>query len=127
MKLDDFGLLAVENLHPEVVTFLRRHGFDVRTISELGLLGAADTAVMRKAVSENRVIVTHDADFGRLAIAANEPFVGVVFLRPGHVAPVFTIRGLERLLAADLDVTAPFTIVVRRRGNKVRIRLRRST
>lgn len=62
MKLDDFGLLADENLHSEVVAFLRQHGFDVRTISELGLLGAADTAVMREAVSEDRVIVTHDAD-----------------------------------------------------------------
>ena len=80
------------------------------------LLGAADSAVMRAAVSEDRVIVTHDGDFGRLAIATGEPFVGIVLLRPGHLNAVFTIRALERLFAADLDLAAPFTIVVHRRG-----------
>ena len=125
MKLDDFGFLADENLHPEVVAFLRQHGCEVRTAAEMHLLGAADSAVMRAAVSEDRVVVTHDGDFGRLAIATGEPFVGIVLLRPGHLDPVFTIRALERLFAADLDLTVPFTIVVHRRGNKVRIRMRR--
>lgn len=125
MKLRDFGLLTDENVHPKVVMFLRENGFHVKTTAEVRLLGAADPAVMRAAASEQRVIVTHDGDFGRLAIAAGEPFTGVVFLRPGHVDPVFTIGALGRLLAEDLELTAPFIVVVRRRGRQIRIRVRR--
>lgn len=127
MKLCDFGFLADENVHPEVVTFLGEHGRDVRAAGELGLLGAADAAIMKVAASERRVVVTHDGDFGRLAIAAGEPFVGILYLRPGHVAPAFTIRGIEELLAADFEVSSPFIIVVRRRGRRIRIRVRRPT
>lgn len=73
MKLGDFGLLADENVNSEVVTFLREQGFDVRTAAEIRLSGAADAVVLQAAASGNRVIVTHDGDFGRLAIAAGEP------------------------------------------------------
>ena len=66
-------MLTDENVHPEVVTFLRGRGMDVATASEATLLGAEDVAVLRRATADNRLVLTHDADFGRLAIAAGEP------------------------------------------------------
>lgn len=82
MKLIEFPLLTNENIDAEVVRFLRERGFDVRDVCESGLRGAADIDLIRKAVAENRVIVTHDSDFGTLAVHAGAPIVGLLFLRP---------------------------------------------
>lgn len=71
-----------------------------------------------------RVIVTHDADFGTLAMLQGEPVIGIVFLRPGHVDPQFTIATLQDVLTAAPDVTPPFVIVARRSGSSVAIRVR---
>jgi Domain of unknown function (DUF5615) len=45
---------------------LRRRGIDVTTSADAGLIGAEDREQLRFAVSESRVIVTHDDDFTRL-------------------------------------------------------------
>ena len=49
MRLRDFGILTNENIHPAVIDFLRGHGFSVRTGREAALLGADDSAVLRRA------------------------------------------------------------------------------
>ena len=124
MKLRDFGLLTDENLDPDVVRWLMDAGFDVRDVCLAGLQGSTDGELLRCAVAENRVIVTHDADFGTLAILQAAPVIGLVFLRPGHIDPSFTIGTLGSILAADPDVTPPFILVARRTGDKVAIRIR---
>ena len=69
-------------------------------------------------------MVAHDRDFGRLAVAAMEPIVGLLFLRPGHIRPVYTIETIRVVLAADLNVNMPFIIVAERAGDEVKIRVR---
>jgi hypothetical protein len=43
-------------------------------------------------------VVTHDADFGTLAILQNEPLVGIVYLRPGHIDAQFTVATFQAVL-----------------------------
>lgn len=124
MKLRDFGLLTDENIHPTVVTFLRQAGFDVWDVCEQGWLGSTDLALMQHAVSEQRVIVTHDSDFGSLAILAGNPIVGILYLRPGHASAQFTIDSCQAVLKADPDVRPPFLIIAKRTGTTVTIRIR---
>jgi predicted nuclease of predicted toxin-antitoxin system len=124
VKLLQFPLLTDENIDAEVVRFLRQHGFNVRDVCEEGLRGAADIDLIRRAVAENRVLVTHDSDFGTLAVHAGEPIVGLLFLRPGHIDPTFTIGTIQAILDRDLDVTPPFVLVARRSGMDVKMRYR---
>ena len=124
MKLREFPLLTDENVDPEVVAGLRRLGFDVLDVVESGRQGASDVDLLRWATSQGRVVVSHDADFGTLAILQNEPLVGLVFLRPGHIDPQFTMAMMGALLNTDPDVTPPFVLVARRSGNQVTIRVR---
>jgi predicted nuclease of predicted toxin-antitoxin system len=91
MKIRDFGLLTDENLDPAVVLWLRQAGFDVFDVCEQGLQGSSDLALLQLAVTQNRLIVTHDSDFGTLAILQGEPVVGLLYLRPGHIDPQFTV------------------------------------
>lgn len=67
MRLGDLSLVADENVHPEVVQALRRQGFDVLDVKESGWIGSSDLEVLRRAFAENRIVLTHDSDFGKLA------------------------------------------------------------
>ena len=124
MRLVDFPLLTDENIDVEAVRFLRQQGFDVRDVCDEGLQGSTDIELLRRAVAENRVVVTHDSDFGTLAIHAGEPLVGVLFLRPGHIDPAFTIETIKTVIEHGLDITPPFVLVARRSGLNVTIRYR---
>jgi predicted nuclease of predicted toxin-antitoxin system len=117
-------LLADQNIHADVVRHLSALGFDVLHVSAAGLSGASDDDVLKHAYRENRVVLTHDRDFGRLAILSRQPVVGIVYLRPGHIDAAFTIETIDALIANFPNVTTPFVIVAERRGDTVRIRSR---
>lgn len=68
MKLRGLPLLTDQNVHADVGRFLRDDGFDVVDVQQAGLVGADDAVILAWAVSQGRVIVSHDADFGMLAI-----------------------------------------------------------
>ena len=68
MKLHDFPLLTDENVDPEVVARLRQLGFDVVDVIESGRQGTEDVELLRWACAQGRVVISHDADFGTLAI-----------------------------------------------------------
>jgi len=124
LKLRDFPLLTDENLDPDVVAHLRQLGFDVLDVVERGLQGSADVDLLQLANSQGRVVISHDADFGKLAILQNEPLVGLVFLRPGHIDPQFTVATIQAVLSMDPDVSPPFVLVAKRTGNRLTVRIR---
>ena len=124
MKLREFPLLADESLDADVVAFLRQIGFDVIDVFATGLRGHSDTDLLRLAMGQGRVVVTHDADFGTLAIHQHEPLVGLFFLRPGHIDAQFTIATVQAVLNNDPDVVPPFILVAKRTANTVSIRVR---
>ncbi len=123
MILKECALLSDENLDPEVVAFLRGMGFDVLDVKEAILQGTSDLELLRMAFRRKRVIVTHDPDFGRLVVLESEPFVGIIFLRPGHDSAEVTIGTIKALLGKDLQVTTPFIVVTERRGDRISIRI----
>lgn len=124
MNLRRFRFLADENIHTDVVSFLRDLGCDVLDVREQEWSGRDDISLIHEAVQDNRVVLTHDSDFGALAVAAGEPIVGIIYLRPGHIRSLFTIESLQTLLSQEREVESPFLIVVDRRGSAVRIRVR---
>jgi len=124
VRLAEFALLTDENIHPQVVAFLRNQGFHVLDVKEGSLVGSSDSSLLRLATSERRVLVTHDRDVGRVAVSLLEPGVGIVYLRPGHIKPQFTIESLRALFQQDLQVSPPFIIVVHRVGEEINIRVR---
>jgi len=57
---------------------MKERGIEVTTSAEGGLLRASDEAQLKFALSENRVLVTHDSDFLRLD-AAGVPHAGIAY------------------------------------------------
>jgi predicted nuclease of predicted toxin-antitoxin system len=73
-------LLTDENVHPEVVAFLRERGCHVLDVKEQERVGTTDRELVRLAVEEQRTILTHDRDFGRLLMAQEKLFpTGVIY------------------------------------------------
>jgi predicted nuclease of predicted toxin-antitoxin system len=55
-----------ENVSGSVIRTLRDRGHDVVSVKE-SLRGAADPHILAQAQADERVVVTHDKDFGELA------------------------------------------------------------
>lgn len=124
MKPLDFLLLSDENIPPSVVSGLRARGFDVRSVGDEGLIGRPDREVLDRAAVQGRVVITHDLAFGQAGIRANAPFVGIVYLRPGHISSDFVLAVVDALHASAIDVQPPFIVVAERREVTVRVRIR---
>ncbi len=73
-------LLADESCDFAVVRALRAAGHDVKAVVETHR-GANDEDVIALALSERRVLLTEDKDFGQLVHAATGSKGGVVFIR----------------------------------------------
>jgi hypothetical protein len=67
-----------ENLSPRIAEQLHRRGIDMVTVQELGLRGDTDENHLVRATQLERVLVTSDTDFLRMASAGIE-HAGIVF------------------------------------------------
>jgi len=92
-------LLADENVPRPSVARLRQAGIDVAVVPS----GADDDAVLARAAAEQRILVTLDRDFGRLALARRQSMPpGIVYVR---LRAVHAEQCAELLLALLRDPT----------------------
>ena len=103
-------LLLNENLGRSASEALRRRGHDVIWIGD-DFAGTHDRAVLAKAKSEGRILVTKDKDFGELAFKSGEPHDGIILLRLEDDAPANTVRVIEGILARIASRRSPFFVV----------------
>jgi predicted nuclease of predicted toxin-antitoxin system len=120
----DFPLLADENIAPNVVDGLRDRGHEVRSVWDEALVGRSDVDVLEVATRQGRVVVTHDLAFARAAVRSGASFVGIIYLRPGHISASFVLDIVDALRASDVEVQRPFIVVAERQQATVRVRVR---
>jgi hypothetical protein len=51
-------------------------------------------------------------------------FVGIIYLRPGHISAAFVLEIADALRASTVDVQPPFIAVAERQQTSVRVRVR---
>lgn len=73
--------LADMGISPRVVEELRRRGHDAAHLVEEGLNRLPDGDILQKARQENRVLLTHDLDFGELLAASRGELPSVIIFR----------------------------------------------
>jgi predicted nuclease of predicted toxin-antitoxin system len=91
--------LVDECLSPATARTLADAGHDAVHVTDVGLGGHPDDAVMAAAGTDGRVIVSADTDFGQLLARSNAQLPSVILFRGAEVAPV----ALAGLLLANLD------------------------
>ena len=73
--------LTDENIATYVVDTLRNQGFDVKDVKEEGLNGTSDRVLINIANEDDRIIITHDKNFGHLLTQLNIIHNGVIMIR----------------------------------------------
>lgn len=73
-------LLLDQNLSPALADLLNAAGHDAVHVRSIGLSRASDDQIMTAAVTDRRVVVSTDTDFGELLARTNadEPSVGAI-------------------------------------------------
>jgi predicted nuclease of predicted toxin-antitoxin system len=108
-------LLADENFPKSAVEALREAGHDVAWVSE-ETSGIADSAVLARAIAEERILLTMDKDFGELAFRERLPAsCGVILLRVAPESPVLITQLVAAALNSRADWAGHFSVVERDR------------
>ena len=91
-----------ENLPELAAGRMRELGHDVHTVADERLNGADDSVVLRRAVDEDRVLVTLDLDFADVRSYPPGTHAGIWVLRPR----VQTFRAIVALIEAGFRLSA---------------------
>ncbi len=103
-------LLADENVSRNTVEALRGLGHDVSWVAT-DAPGSSDEAVLARASTEGRVLVTADKDFGELAFRSGLPAAsGIILLRTRGTAALRT-ASLVAAIGAREDWAGQFAVV----------------
>ncbi|MEM6842770.1 MAG: DUF5615 family PIN-like protein [Bacteroidota bacterium] len=124
MTLADFNILTDENISDAVVLFLRSNSFDVLDVKEKQWMGYSDHLLLKEAYKEQRVILTHDSDFGKLVFTQSLPFIGIVYLRPGHFSANVTVQSIRTILQKQIALNPPFMLIAENNTSAIKIRYR---
>ena len=95
-----------ENLPIEVVHALHSQGHKADGVYDEGLAGAADSLVLERARSENRILLTLDKGVGNVVAFPPDQYPGIVLFRPPRsgraTVLAFIVRHLPALLSLGL-------------------------
>jgi predicted nuclease of predicted toxin-antitoxin system len=105
--------LVDANLSPDVAARLRLAGHDAVAVREIGLQDADDDTILDAALADDRVVVSHDTDFGTLLALRKAGKSSFILIRSAD--PLTTTQIVDLLLnnlavmADDLDAGAIVT------------------
>ena len=100
---------------------LREAGWDVAHVGELGLATATDVQILERARSENRVVVTLDADFHRLLALSGDNTPSVLRVREeGLTARPLAKLLIEAVARAEPVLAAGALVTVTSRAVRIR-------
>jgi predicted nuclease of predicted toxin-antitoxin system len=112
-------LLVNENVTRTVIQELRQRGHDVLSV-KASMRSEPDEAILARAQAEQRIVVTHDKDFGELSFRSRLPAsCGVILCRlTGPDPDTDNRRVLEALESRD-DWAGHFSVVT---DDRIRMR-----
>jgi predicted nuclease of predicted toxin-antitoxin system len=111
--------LVNENVPRTVIQELRLRGHDVLSVKE-SLRGETDDVILARAQMEQRIVVTHDKDFGELAYRFQLPaFCGVILFRLQGSDPNVDKQRILDAVESRTDWVGHFSVVT-----DIRIRMR---
>ena len=108
-------IIANENVTGTVISDLRRRGHDVLWVKET-MPKASDEAILAAAQAEQRLVLTHDKDFGELAFRYGLPAAcGVLLIRLSGTGRQADIDQVLNLIDSRHDWAGHFSVAIRGR------------
>ena len=87
-----------ENLPVEVADFLRRAGYNARSVLEQHLGGAPDPEIASVCQEEGRILITLDTDFADIRVYPPAQFPGLIVLRLCRQDKPYILEAIRRLI-----------------------------
>jgi predicted nuclease of predicted toxin-antitoxin system len=111
--------LANENITATVIQELRERGHDVLSAKE-SMRSEQDDVILTRAQSQDRILITHDKDFGELAFRAKLPASSsVILFRLAGSDPDTDNRRILEALENRTDWPGHFSVVT---DDRIRMR-----
>ena len=114
--------LADMCISPRVIAFLRDKGHDGLHLRDDHLERAKDPVVLEKARSEERILLTHDLDFGELMAASSYRLPSVIIFRLRDMRPHRVNEYLQRIIS-DHSESLEKGVIISVTENRIRVRL----
>ena len=112
-------IIANENVAGTAIRGLRQNGHDVLSVKE-SMQGAEDESILQRAEAEQRLVVTHDKDFGELAYRYRLPAsCGIILFRLSGLGPSTDIQRMLDVIESRSDWTGGFSVVT---DDRIRMR-----
>ena len=111
--------LLDENVDARLGPYLRAAGDDVTSAFDDAGAGLPDTDVLAAAVSDRRILITNDTDFGELILRRGLPHAGVILFRLQTTTFAAKQAAIELVLRDYSDRLREFLVVM---DGRVRVR-----
>lgn len=105
-------ILADMGVDTRVVQWLQQHGHDAKHLRDEGLQRMPDGEIFAKAISEDRVIMTFDLDFGEIVALSRGQKASVILFRLHNTRTPHLIGRLATVLAESTDALEKGAVVV---------------
>jgi predicted nuclease of predicted toxin-antitoxin system len=103
--------LVDESVSADVTDYLRSVGQDVISIAEVDR-GAVDENILARAVTERRILITNDKDFGEIVFRSGQAHHGVLLLRLKNESAANQVQTIAALMRQFPDyITGQFAVV----------------
>ena len=113
--------LADMGISPRIVDFLQQLGHQAVHLQQQGLHKLKDLQILEKARKEERILLTHDLDFGDLLAASGAGLPSVVIFRLRNMRPEHANRYLLKIISQYSEALEKGVIITVTEG---RIRMR---
>jgi predicted nuclease of predicted toxin-antitoxin system len=100
-----------ESTGPAVAEWLRQQGHEVFSVYDEER-GMEDDAILKKAATENWILMTNDKDFGEKVYRERRPHKGVVLLRLDDERAAMKIKTIKQMLERYADRLSDQFVVV---------------
>ena len=109
-------------ISPKTVAFLQNFGHDAVHLHDQGLDRLEDPAILAKAREEDRILLTHDLDFGELIAVSGARLPSIVVFRLRNMRPEMVSRYLQGIIDQHGESLEKGAIISVTEG-QVRVRL----
>ena len=106
----------------QVAQWLNNIGHDAIHLSNEGLHTLDDHLIVDKAISENRIILTADMDFGQILAFTKSSLVSVIQFRLFDLSPANIISKLNIVFDNFTEEMAADPVIITIQQNKMRIK-----
>jgi predicted nuclease of predicted toxin-antitoxin system len=123
MKAKQMRFLADMGISPRCVEWLRTQSHDAVHLFEQGLHRLPDSEVLRKAITEKRILLTMDLDFARLvSVSGADALPTVIIFRLSDQRPQKVQARLEIMFPIIEECLEQGSSIISVSDSKIRIR-----